>query len=78
MTWLKKYDDLPLGEADQRLKADIKEARRLISLERGRRIQAELDAGRPAWELSAEIKASTQVVYNLALQWRISVGRNDK
>lgn len=71
------YDDLPLGEADQRLKEDIKEARRLISLERGRRIQKELDAGRPAYELAAEIKASTQVVYDLARKWRISAGRED-
>jgi hypothetical protein len=71
----KNYDDLPIGEADQRLKEDIKEARRLISLERGRRLQKELDSGKPAYELAAAIKASTQVVYDLARKWRISVGR---
>jgi hypothetical protein len=70
-----QYDDLPLAEADARMKADIKAARVRIHLERGRRLQMELDAGRPAYELAAEIKASTQVVYDLARRWRVSVGR---
>ncbi|MBA3488434.1 MAG: hypothetical protein H0T78_02645 [Longispora sp.] len=72
-----EYDDLPLAEADRRLKEDAKEAQQRLKLERGRRLQKELDAGRPPYELAAEIQASSQVVYSLTRQWRISVGRDN-
>jgi hypothetical protein len=67
------YDRMPLVEADRRIQEQINSHRKMMARlrrRRGQRLQLELDAGRSATEVAAEIGTSAQVVYELTREVR--------
>lgn len=67
------YDRMPVAEADRRIQEEICRHRdRMARLRRrrGQRLQLELDDGRSATQVAAEIGTSAQVVYELTREAR--------
>jgi hypothetical protein len=74
------YEDLPVGEADRLIQEKMayhREQLTLLRLERGRRLQLELDAGRKPAEVAVAIDASVQIVYDLTRDARKASAAND-
>lgn len=74
MTGEPDYDRMPVAEADRRIQKEISRHRdRMGRLRRrrGQRLQLELDAGRTATEVAAELGTSAQVVYELTREARL-------
>ncbi len=73
MTMEPDYDRMPVAEADRRIQEEISRHRERMGRlrrRRGQRLQLELNVGRSATEVAAEIGTSAQVVYELTREAR--------
>lgn len=73
-----RYDQLPVAEADRLIRAQIdyhREQMQRLGVQRGQRLQQELDAGRKPAEIAVDIDTSAQVVYDLTRKYRQSLAQ---